>query len=35
MFMDSIIQKYLTIELIKSITNTTTYENAINKTFIE
>ena len=34
-FMDNIIQKYLTIELIKSITHTTTYQNAINKTFIE
>ena len=33
--MDNIIQKYLTIELIKSITHTTTYQNAINKTFIE
>ena len=34
-FMDNIIQKYLTIELIKSITHTITYQNAINKTFIE
>jgi transposase len=33
-FMDSIIQKYITIDLIKSITNTTTYKNAINKSFI-
>jgi transposase len=33
-FMDEIIKKYVTIELIKSITNTTTYGNAINKSFI-
>jgi transposase len=33
-FMDSIIQKYLSIELVKSITNTATYGMAINKTFI-
>ena len=33
-FMDGIIQKYVTTELIKSITHTTIYANAINKTFI-
>jgi transposase len=34
-FMDKIIQKHINIELIKSITNTTTYGNAINKSFIK
>jgi transposase len=33
-FIDKSIQKYLTIELIKSITNTTTYQRAISKTII-
>lgn len=33
-FMDGIIQKYLTIDLIKSITKTNTYKMAIKKTFI-
>lgn len=34
-FMDSIIQKYLDADTIKSITHTRTYETAINKTFIK
>jgi len=34
-FMDSIIQKYLDADTIKSITHTTTYGTAINKTFIK
>jgi transposase len=34
-FMDKIIQKHINIKLIKSITNTTTYGNAINKSFIK
>ena len=33
-FMDDIIKKYVTADLIKSITKTKTYEIAINKTFI-
>jgi len=32
-FMNNIIQKYLDSETIKSITHTTTYELAVNKTF--
>lgn len=34
-FMDNIIQKHVNSELIKSITHTTTYGTAINKTFIK
>ena len=34
-FMDNIIQKHVDSELIKSITHTTTYGTAINKTFIK
>jgi transposase len=33
-FMDNVIQKFVTTELVKSITNTNTYQMAINKTFI-